>query len=740
MWMACVHCHRTPGNGNFGREAATWPEPYMTRMPPTIPSVPPSDLLVDLTPEPHNIARWEGSRAPGVLLTLLQRWKLIASIAFVGVCLGILYIVVTVPKYTSSILVELDARQTKYVDFDNVVGDAKDQQIQVRVRSETDVIQSESMGARIVDVLDLVHDPEFNHTRGDSLQRALLYLKEGAYGIIGKTYLDGARRPEDVQRAIVIRNVMRGLRLTTDVRSLVIKIEFTANSVAKAMRIVRAFADMYLQSQIDEKMRITLHASEWIKRQLEDARHNVESTNQEIAKYRQEHGLGAVGEDIRGSKEQLNAMLIQLGQASTASAEAQARLQVAQDLVKRGRTDQMPEVWSSEKIRSLHNRETELRQRLTEMEKRYGPYHPAMRAVKAKAIDIRERIQGELTRHMASIRSAANAARAQEDTLQREIGRLRSAASTADTARIHLAYLERNAEIGRAFFNTLASRYAETAALEHGQYPDARIVGDPVAPNGPSSPNVILVLSAWPLGAGMFAILLALWLDHNDESFRTTRHLEDTTGVACLGLIPELTVDSPVFIEAVRTIRAAIAVLEHDNGNPSKTILVTSAVPQEGKSVSSVAIARALAEGGHRTLLIDADLRRVRRFEITAGRPFCNARATEEIFTAREMAEFIQRARLEYDTIVIDSPPSLVVADASALVPYVDTVLLVVRWGETRRTAVWASIERLRRFRCTRMYTVLTRVDAKRYATYDHGGGNQLNPAYSGYISGPARK
>ena len=473
-----------------------------------------------------------------MLLTLLRRWKLIASIAFVGVCLGIIYIVVTVPRYTSSILVQLDARQTKYVDFEDVVGETRDQQPQVRVRSETDVIQSEAIGARVVDLLDLVHDPEFNHNmRGDSLRRVLLYLKEGAYGIIGKTYLDRVPLPKDVQRAIVIRNVMRGLRLINDSRSLVIKMEFTANSVAKAMRIVRAFADMYLQRQIDEKLRTTLHASEWVKRQLEDARHNVESTNQEIANFREKHGLAALGEDVPG--EQLKSMLIQLGEASAARAEAQARLQVAQDLAKRGHIDQMPEVWSSEKIRSLQNRETELKQELTKMEKSYGPYHPAMRAVRSKAIDIRDQIQGEFTRTMASIRFTANAAITREDTLQREIRRFQSTASMADAARLSLAHLERNAEIGRTFYNTLASRYAQTAALEHGLYPDARIVGDAIAPNGQSSPNVILVLSAWPLGAGMFAIVLALWLEHNDKSFRTARHLEDTTGAACLGLIPD---------------------------------------------------------------------------------------------------------------------------------------------------------------------------------------------------------
>ena len=700
----------------------------MTRMPSKTPSVPSSNLLVDPTAEPPNIARWQEYRARGLLLTLLRRWKLIASIAFVGVCLGIIYIVVTVPRYTSSILVQLDARQTKYVDFENVVGEEKDQQPQVRVRSETDVIQSEAIGARVVDLLDLVRDPEFNHnTRGDSLQRALLYLKESVYGIIGKTYLDEVALPKDVQRTIVIRNVMRGLRLINDGRSLVIKIEFTANSVAKAMKIVRAFADMYLQRQIDEKMRTTLHASEWIKRQLEDARHNVEATNQEIANFREKHGLAALGENVPGFREQLNTMLIQLGEASAARAEAQARLQVAQDLAKRGHTDQMPEVWSSEKIRSLQNRETELKQQLTKMENSYGPYHPAMRAVRSKAIDIRDQIQGEFTRTMASIRFTANAAITREDTLQREIGRLQSAAAMADTARISLAHLERNAEIGRTFFNTLASRYAQTAALEHGQYPDARIVGDPIAPDGQSSPNVKLVLSAWPLGAGMFAIVLALWLEHNDKSFRTTRHLEDTTGAACLGLIPELTADSPVLIEAVRTIRAAIAVLEQDNENRSKTILVTSAEPQEGKSVTAVAIARALAEDGERTLLIDGDLRRIRWFEVTAGRPFYQARAAQEIFSTRQMAQFVQTASLEYDAIVIDSPPGIVVADTCALVPYADIVLLVVRWGETRRIAVWDSIERLRRFRCTRMYTVLTRVDTKRYATYDHDGGNELN-------------
>ena len=193
-----------------------------------------------------------------------------------------------------------------------------------------------------------------------------------------------------------------------------------------------------------------------------------------------------------------------------------------------------------------------------------------------------------------------------------------------------------------------------------------------------------------------------------------------------------------------------------------KVVLITSALPQEGKTVSSVALATVLAARGSKTLLIDADLHRPHAegylkagaasrdlATILADRNGCGAATqvgenlyvvrggkghddAQQVFLSEEFAAFMASAREEFDAIVMDSPPATVVADAVVLAPFADIVLNVVRWGKTRRATVLDSINRIRRANGEAVsVTMLNRVDLGKYRKYNRDGG--LNFEYAKY-------
>jgi capsular exopolysaccharide synthesis family protein len=185
-----------------------------------------------------------------------------------------------------------------------------------------------------------------------------------------------------------------------------------------------------------------------------------------------------------------------------------------------------------------------------------------------------------------------------------------------------------------------------------------------------------------------------------------------------------------------------------------RVVLVTSALPQEGKTVSSVALATALAASGSKTLLIDADLRRPNvgaHLAGLSGSPNLEAiladnegglaaaeidknlyairsggvdEDAQRVFLTTRFGEFVDKAKAEFDSIVIDSPPAMVVADAAILARFADVVLHVVRWGRTRRTAVIDSVDRMRRANGkAASVTMLNRATPAQYAKYNRDGG-----------------
>jgi capsular exopolysaccharide synthesis family protein len=347
------------------------------------------------------------------------------------------------------------------------------------------------------------------------------------------------------------------------------------------------------------------------------------------------------------------------------------------------------------------------------------------------------------------------------ESLRRELG-------DASQQQLQLSILERRAEGRRTFYAALEKRYAETSALMHGVYPNARVASRATPQPLPSWPNIPIVLTAGLLlGAALGAAIVAL-IELADKSFRTPTQLEEATGLACLGILPELSrgfrrasgdnlfaASTRIFRESVRTIHIALdAAIGVNSQKRSRVVLVTSALPREGKTISSVALATALAASGSKTLLIDADLRRPEVDAYLAGasrsrglasilddegypaateidkdlyviRGGVSDESAQRVFLSTQFGTFLEAAKAQFDSIVIDSPPAVVVADAAILARFADVVLHVVRWGQTRRSDVLDAVDRMHRANGKAVgVTILNRVSPAKYSKYNRDGGS----------------
>lgn len=257
------------------------------------------------------------------------------------------------------------------------------------------------------------------------------------------------------------------------------------------------------------------------------------------------------------------------------------------------------------------------------------------------------------------------------------------------------------------------------------------IVSGPTRVAGPVAPQLRLFLV---LGAGaglLFAVVIAIVRELMDTSIRDIREARAIAKAPVLGTIPYDTAlrASPLIgtmstssqAEAFRKVRTNLQFV--GAATQADVILVTSAVPQEGKSVSASNLGLSLAELNKRVLVIDADLRRPRQaeyFDIANGAGLSNVLAGQvpvedviqpwgdvklsvlpsgeippnpaELLGSAAMSELIERLRPEFDHIIIDSPPILPVTDATVLAGQVDGVVLVVRLSKTSRQTLSETI------------------------------------------------
>lgn len=263
----------------------------------------------------------------------------------------------------------------------------------------------------------------------------------------------------------------------------------------------------------------------------------------------------------------------------------------------------------------------------------------------------------------------------------------------------------------------------------------ARVVAT-ASPPGPPSPGAALILSLGLLLGLAGGVLVALVRDAMDRSVRTAREVETAARAPLLGVLDNdrKHAEHPLALhqgvrseraEAIQTIRTALSL--RPAAPPSEVLLVTSALPGEGKTSFACDLAVAAAQGGRRVLLVGADLRRPRFAKflgieesvgvstVLAGRT-SRAVATQQwgrglldvlpagrvpdqpldVVGSKPMRELLGVLRHEYDLVVLDTPPVLAVSDASVLAAATDGCVLVAALGHSTPRDVEQAAARLR--------------------------------------------
>ena len=643
------------------------------------------------------------------------------------------------PRYRASASVMFGTQKAKVIDLQEILADpefSKD-----TLQNEVEVLRSTSLIERVVEELRLREDPEFNPKLGPAGPR----LPGGLAGVAARLGLEQPPAqqapPEEIRRRetlTAIDRVLAGLTLRPIASTRVIEISFAADDPTMAARVVNTIADQYIVDQLVAKLQTTRSAIEWLGGRVEEARQRLQEAEESVESLRANLSETA-GQSFDLTQQQLVALNAALSAARGRAAQVAAQHQrLIGALTSGADMGAITEFRDSPLIRGYRDGESALTRRLAAL----SAFHPERARVEADLADMRARIRAEAESVVVAVGIDLEAARAQERSLAAAVRELETKGLAQSRAQVQLRQLEREAEASRQLYEAMLNRLKETSEQVELQEANARVLSPAEAPLGPESSRGKLIVAMAAVLGMVSGIGIVFLREQLRDTFRAPRRIEAATGLAVIATLPSIgrrrtraevirrLCDKPgsSLAEAARDLRAGV--LRAEGAARPKVVMFTSSVPREGKSTTALLVALTNRRMGGPTIVVDCDFRRPAAgralgvaaraglFEVLSGVATLDEAievepdtglhllipreadpsgppGTADLLASERFRELIRTLSARYDLVVLDTPPTLVVADARQLCAAADAVVYVVRWDHTPRGAVAEGLREL---------------------------------------------
>jgi uncharacterized protein involved in exopolysaccharide biosynthesis/Mrp family chromosome partitioning ATPase len=696
---------------------------------------------------------------PTRLFSLLLRRKWLILIVTAVFFTPIVVFVYRLPSYyDATALLLVNTHEASLRDLQATVT-SSDSDL-VAVATQVGIVKSPTLAQRVVKQLDLVHSPEFEAVLTNNpslLQRAMSLLPQRFR----------PQRPPpveltDSQKLQVAADVLMGMvSIINDGKSYIISVRARSESPRLSASIANTYVTTYLEFKEERKIAAIRRANALLDEQIAPIAARVTKAEQAVEDYRAKNGLivsrpfaGSPNESGGGTTiadQQLAQINAQLVTASGELAEKQASLAQIEAAMRDSRVDASPEVMSSALISGLRAQQAELSSRVASLGQSQMEHSPSYRSAVAAEREIEQRINTEIAKIAASVRSQVSASKAKIQVLQAALTRLQGQVGTQSEATVTLRQLETEAAAARTIYQDYLNRFERTLNQVNVQDAEADEVSTAEVPLGQAGPRRPLLLALALAVSGALACVLVLMFERLRGGVRTLEELESSAGLLGLGYLPVAhrnlrrmfgSGQPSMYGEAVRSVASLLQFgQEHYR---ARIVLVTSAIPNEGKTFFAISLAAAVGADGRSALLIECDIRRpsiARTLKIksqpsstdasavlhtsvlpgvdvvTLPRPAGNRRG----IVPSQVQKLIDEARAHYDMIVLDTPPVLPFADTPMLSLKADGAIMVVRWRRTPRTVVQSAVKVLGAYGVRILGGVVTQVQPKDVNGADDG-------------------
>jgi capsular exopolysaccharide synthesis family protein len=675
-------------------------------------------------------------------IVLRHKWTILSAM-LVAFLIGAVVSFSATPIYEAVGRVVINREGADTAGFKNSDGSGNDSSddYMVAMDTQTHVLQSDAIAKIVIRRLNLDSDPAF-------AGKEIVHANSAHAAAQGES-----REIELHQEAGLIAKFHGALQISSIPRTRLVEIRFSSSDPVLAAKAVNTLIDTYIEQNYKTHLEATTRTSDWLAQQLSDLQMKVEESQEKLVRYQKDHGILGIDE----KENIITSRLDELNKELTAAEGDRMQKESLYRLAKSGDPDLLSNVDPSSSLVKLRSQEEDLHRQLAQASVHFQPTYPKVEELNGQLGAVQEDIKFEITRLATKYEKDYLAALGHEKLLRASLENQKTEQNQLNESGIDYSLLKRDAESNRQLYEGLLQKLKEAGVMTGLRSSNVRIVDPASTPTAPSSPNVprnLLMSLVVGLAGGL---ALAFVLESRDNTVHSLEQARVITALPSLAVIPfssrpssrslslphamqlaqvsaavvSATRPKSEIAEAYRALRTSI--LLSKTGRSSKVLMVTSALPQEGKTTTCVNLAIVFAQKGARVLLVEADMRRARIAKIlhlksdlglstileqntVADKAILSvadvpnlwvlpagpvAHHPSEMLSSVPMRELLQRLEPQFDYIIIDTPPALSVTDAALLSALADSTLLVIRAGVTSRAAL------------RRVHDMLAHVDAR---------------------------
>jgi polysaccharide biosynthesis transport protein len=659
-------------------------------------------------------------------ILLKRKWTVIVTAAVVLILAVLLSIRMT-PIYEAITRIMVSPPTSSPLDSkNNSAVPIYYEDLQQYINTQVKVLQSDSTAELVIHRLNLDTRPEFaGNTRTQST---------------GGIAVSESPAQDDAHQIHLIHRLLGGLKIQPVPETSIVEIRYSDPDPSLAAEIANSVTATFIQENLSARYTSTTQAADWLSKQLADLEIKMESSQAKLLQYQKEHNIVGADDKQNLTTEKLDAISKELIAAQADRIQKESLYQMAST----SSPETLSSVLQDPVLSGLRQQQMQLQAHYALLSTQFGMGYPKVQEIKNQLDQVDQSYREQVRNTVARIKNDYETAATRERMLQGALNQQTDIAEQLSRNAIEYRVLKQEADSNRQLYDGLLQQLKEATLAAGLNSSNIRIVDRARVPLRPVSPNIPRNLEFALLLGLICGAALALGLEALDTTVRTPEQAESISGLPTLAVIPlqsasdhlvtgmakthllkkvspNKTLPIPLIshvqpqsaiAEAYRALRTSL--LLSSASHPPRSILVTSPIPQDGKTTTCLNIAIVLAQQGKRVLLLDADMRQPRIHHafglksllglsniLTNGSRISDVlRSTvqpnlfvipagplpphpSELLSSSAMQDFLVRSCEEYDHVVIDSPPIVSVTDAVLLSAQMDTVVLVIRSGQT---------------------------------------------------------
>jgi polysaccharide biosynthesis transport protein len=564
-----------------------------------------------------------------------------------------------------------------------------------------------------------------------------------------------------------------------------VKIAFRTPHPGLSQQLANAHARGFIQLSSENRFALTKEARDFLDGKNAELKQKLQQSEDALNRFRQTHGVVSMekGENIVVDR------LVEFNRQLTAARAQRLEAESLYKIVENKSNQSLAQVVSQGMVPTLRSNLLTLEADKIKLASIFKPDHPRMIELNQQISEMKRSLDNEINNVVRGIQESFFAARSKEQSLQAEAQKQQQAALNQKEISVQYAVLEEEVKVNRALYESVLKRLSETNISNDIAVSNMQIIENARRPMSPYTPEIASNLLISALLGLCLGIGLAFAMEFFDSSLNTPEYVWRAAALNTIGVIPDLNSLNrrllgynngslgkflskslapsrrqnsnaskelivshhplSILAESYRSIRTALLFSRPEK--PPKVILLTSPSPSEGKTVTTLNLAIALAQDGHNVLVIDADLRKgscharlgiknhsglsnvltghlsldeaVQPTSVSGLSLLCRGihpPNPTDLLGSQKMRQVLAKLREAFNFILIDSPPAIAVSDAAVLSVLSDGVILIFHGKKTTKASARQAMERLDAVRAPFLGAILNSIslDNPEYAYY----------------------